>query len=115
MRSAQDILGAKGRKVQPIKVEAWNKEMYLGSWPLKIKTLFHDTLKELETATSNDLSFVARVVVWSLCDKDGNPLLTEEHVPELLDMDGHALQQIFQAAVKLNHLDTGQINEAKNG
>jgi hypothetical protein len=59
--------------------------------------------------------FRARVAAATVCDPDGAPLFTDSDVPALSQLDGAALDRIFDVARRLNRFSEDDVKElAKN-
>lgn len=54
-----------------------------------------------------------RIMIATVCDELGNPLLSEEHIPVLSSKDWTSLDEVFVVGLELNGMLANSVDEAE--
>lgn len=103
---------------------ALNRSQILASWDLKtdevkvpewggtvfVRTMTGTQRDELEVRLKDNKSNVrAYVAARTVCDEVGDLIFSDKDIPELGKKSGAALDRIFEAAIKLNKISSGDV------
>lgn len=102
----EQILGIKP-KLQELEVPEWGGHVYLRPMNPAIAVQFSERLK----ANNNDS--IGLMVLYSVCDSEGNRFFTEEDLTNLAEKDLPGMNRIAKAAVEINGFSTKEIEAEK--
>lgn len=110
--SRDSILNARDNKVVSVDVPEWGGSLY-------VRVLSGSQRDQLEAyictkrgKTEDYAGVRALLVQLSACDKDGKPLFQPSDLPAISERSSIALQRVFDAAAKLNGLNSGSVEQA---
>ena len=121
--SAADILGAPDRITEKLYVPEWKGNVYIRTISGSERDEFEKTLMkermqinaesgQMEMVQEQDLSNVrSKLLVRVLCDKDGAPIFTVEHIAALGDKSAAALTRVYNRASAQNRVSDADVKE----
>lgn len=120
--SASDILAVEDRKTEKLYVPEWGGNVYIRTISGAERDEFEKTLVverlELnaqglpEKVEVQDLSNIrAKLLVRVLCDAEGKPIFTTDHIAALGDKSAAALTRVYNKASELNKVSDKDIKE----
>lgn len=108
MLDRNSILNANDARTERIPVPEWDGEVCIRAMSGRQRDQFE------QRARGQDLTNIrAFVVCLCACDESGKRLFTDSDVEALGDKNAAALDKIFWAALKLNRIGSGDIDELK--
>jgi hypothetical protein len=105
---AADIFAATDRKTVAIEVQEWGGTVY-------VQTMTADEASGLSDKNAPNKEGVARVVVLTAVDENGNRLFSFDDIPKLQQKSFRALLRVQEIALELNGLTAETQVEAKKG
>lgn len=68
---------------------------------------------DLQKSPANAEDLYPKIVVWSLCNQDGDLVFSDSDLPNLKKKNGAVIQRIGDLALKFNGLAPNSIDEKK--
>lgn len=118
--TAADLLGARRRAPEPVELPGLGT-VYVKAISAGLRDRWEVIAgRERERARKDrggerTVKIRSTLVAYCACDEDGKPLFSEDSAEQLADQDGGAewIDRIFEAAAKLNRIQTGAEEEAE--
>ena len=113
----EQILGATDIKVEKVNVPEWGGDVYVKGMSGAERDKFEASIVETRGSQQklNMTNVRAKLACYTICDKDGKRLFTDNEIGELAKKSASALQRIFDAAQKLSGIGAGEVeNLLKN-
>ena len=107
MSARTAILEAQDIDLKKLPVPEWNTTVYIKSFTNAEAEQFGKLLDD------DDSKLVVKGFILGVCDKDGNPLFTEEDVSALQGKKGKVLARVFNEVVDFNRTDPSE-DDKKN-
>jgi len=104
--SKEAILGIKDLQVQEVEVPEWGGSVYVRGLTGAERDAFEASVVEQRGKATkvNMVNMRAKLLVLTICDKDGMPLFTHADIDELGKKSAVALQRLFDIASSLSGL-----------
>lgn len=106
----EQILAAEDRDTIQIEVPEWGGSVLIR----KISGKQRGRIEGLKSAGTLDFAdFRGMMCACSICDEDGFQIFTNDDVDALGEKSADALDRVFDAALRLNGMAAGAVEEAK--
>lgn len=108
MLSKDDILKAKDLTVKEVEVPEWGGSVYIKSLTGTERDLYESSITQIKgkEAKLDWRNARAKLLVFTICDQDGNRLFNESEIGELGKKSASALQRLFDVATEMNGLSS---------
>lgn len=100
--SADQILAIEDRPVERIQVPEWGGEVCVRAMSGADRDAFEAAM--LVNGRQSMVNVRARAAALCICDDGGKPLFSAQDVEALGTKSGAALDRVFQAVLRMNHL-----------
>lgn len=102
------ILSSRPTKLTPVTIEEWGDvTIFIREMTVSQRDEFESgQVKRNEDGTSSlELrGLKARLVVLTACDEEGNPIFSEEDIPDLMETGAAGLERAFTVAQRVNRM-----------
>lgn len=108
--SAEAILSAEDRPIEPMWVEEWQGHIFLRVMSGRDRDSFEAGC--LNGTKPNMLNVRAKLAALTICDQEGKPLFNDpQGIKSLGEKSGAVLDKIFERASSINHIGGKDIDE----
>ncbi len=117
MLTKEQILGVKDLIIREVEMPEWGGSVYVRGLTGSERDAFEASVIEQRGKTNrvNMINVRAKLLVLTICDKDGNPVFTAADIDALGKKSAQALQKLFDVASELSGLSEKDAEElAKN-
>jgi hypothetical protein len=109
-----DILAFPDRKIEKVPVPEWNGHVYLRSLSAEERDAFSEavTTQGDQGVEVNRTQLRERLLVLSLCDEQGNRLLSDAEIAQLSKKNSAVIQRLFMRAKQLSGMADDAVERA---
>lgn len=113
MLTREQILECNDVKIEEVNIPEWGDSVYVRSLTGEGLDNYQKSIVRIngKYQTTDMTNVRAKLVVQTVCDKDGNLLFTKEDIPLVAKKNGAALEKLFEKAAQMSGLSNEELGD----